>query len=866
MMRTRPFPVLPAALLLAGALSAQTTQTLWVVPHTHWEGAVFKTREEYLDIGLTNILKALMLLNKHPEYRFALDQAAYVKPFLERFPEQAPAFRQFVREGRLQIVGGADVMHDNNMPGPESIVHQLLYGKTYYRNALGVDVTTGWAIDTFGHNAQMPQILKLAGFQSYWFRRGVPSLNLPSEFLWRGIDGTAIPAFWLPHGYGMFHDAPANALQFAAFAKDRFASLTPYARGNDRVALAGADVSDPEEYLPGMVQQFNREGAPFRIRFGTPAEYEQAVAARAEKRTVLDGDLNPIFQGIYSSRIQIKQTIRNLETLLTAAEKLNVIADWLGKSADRDGLERAWEPMLFNQTHDLASGVMVDKVFDDTMHGYQFSGRLAQEMIDTRLEAISAHIDTRGDGVPVVVFNTLGWPRTDLAEIEVGFSESGVDGLVLTDSGNNAVPLQVLQQERYGNGGFRRVKLAFVARDIPALGYAVFHLQTRQSAGDPTAAVHELSTGSPAYEDTGSIENEYYRATFNLWNDAMTSLKLKATNWEALAGPANVVAQEQDGGDVWELNGLLNGGRMIAMTTPQGPPGRDRAHFSNEWVGGSSSVHNGPVISEFRGSHPFGAGLFSTTVRMYFGMRRIDITTELVNNDRLVRYRVLFPTSLSTGKNVQEIPFGAIERPPAREFPAQNWMAWGDGTNGVALLNRGLPGNNTAAGTMMLSLLRSTKIIGYAYYGGYEPGVSSDSALELGAKHTFHYALLPYTGDWSEAGVYRAGLEFNHPLLVRKAAAHSGTLPKRWGFLTVSHPNVVTSALKPGPDGSAILRVYEAAGRNTRGIRIAFAPALEAVSESSLTENAGRNVGVSDGVLLDLRAYEIKTYKLKLRR
>src|SRR6185369_11558666 len=79
--------------------------TLYYIPHTHWEGAVFKTREEYLDMGLPNILKALRLLKQYPDYKFALDQVAYFRPFLERYPEEVGAFRNFIAEGRLEIVG-----------------------------------------------------------------------------------------------------------------------------------------------------------------------------------------------------------------------------------------------------------------------------------------------------------------------------------------------------------------------------------------------------------------------------------------------------------------------------------------------------------------------------------------------------------------------------------------------------------------------------------------------------------------------------------------------------------------------------------------------------------------------------------------
>src|SRR5215831_17604255 len=166
-------PFLPGLISLIFALRVHATDqsrpTLYYIPHTHWEGAVFKTREEYLDVGLINILKAVRLLQKYPEYKFALDQVAYFRPFLERYPEEAAAFRKFVAEGRLEIVGGMDVMPDDVKPGGELLVRQMMYGKQWCRDNLGVDVTVAWLLDTFGHHPQMPQLLKLAGFKSFWF-------------------------------------------------------------------------------------------------------------------------------------------------------------------------------------------------------------------------------------------------------------------------------------------------------------------------------------------------------------------------------------------------------------------------------------------------------------------------------------------------------------------------------------------------------------------------------------------------------------------------------------------------------------------------------------------------------------------------
>ncbi len=852
--------------------AAAKKDTFWFIPHTHWEGAVFITREDYLQTGLSNILRALKMLKADASYRFTLDQACYVKPFLERYPEEEAAMRKLIAEGRLAIVGGMDVMPDVNMPSGESFVRQILYGKGYFREKLGVDVTVGWQLDTFGHHPQVPQIMKAAGFTSFWFFRGVPSMETPSEFFWKGIDGSQIPAFWLPHGYAITYGSPAKLPEFVEFMKGRFHMLNPQSRGPDRVGPAGADVCEPEEHVPGLVEQFNRQpNAPFHLRLAVPTDFEKAVSTRTD-RPVLALDLNPIFQGAYSSRIELKQHQRNLERLLTTAEKLAVLEQWLGspvqtsevsKTSEVFGcgsaaLWRAWEPVLFNQTHDLASGVMTDRVYDDTLGSYQFSKRLADELVDTGLERVAAKIDTQGDGIPVVVWNTLGWSRTDVAEADLGIADTDVRDLALLDSAGQPVPHQTLAAERYSGGGLLRAKIAFIARDVPAMGYAVYRAKP-QRAGAPSS-----SAAGPGKEP-GVIENEHYRATFNVASGAMTGLVVKAGNWQALAGPA-VVSREQDRGDLWELYRPLDGGSRIAMTGKQPVPQLGKAIFSSDFSAVAGSVVAGPVFSEFNVTHPFGNGTFATNVRLYAGLRRIDIRTQIVNNEKFVRYQALFPTSIRNGRNVHEIPFGAVERPAAIEFPAQNWVDYGDGKQGVALLNRGLPGNLTTDGTMMLSLARSTAIVAYGFGGGYGPGMSSDSGFELGKQLTFDYAIVPHAGDWREAGIYRAGLEFNNPLIVRKALPHAGSLPKRWGLLEVSHPNVVLSALKPGPGGAAILRIYEAAGTPSPQVKIGLRAKLLAAEEVNLMEDPGRKLAIAnDAVTLDLGAFQIKTLKLQLQ-
>ena len=503
----------------------------------------------------------------------------------------------------------------------------MQYGKDYCRKALGIDVDVAWMLDTFGHSPQLPQLLSLGGFKSFWFCRGVPNDKGPSEFFLKGLDGTTEPTFWLPGFYGLLYGPPRDQKGFDKFFIDRFNSLNNNAKGPERVGLAGVDVSEPEDYVTPLVREFNKNPAsPITIRYSVPSEFAKVVAKR--KDTPAESyDLNPIFPGTYSSRVELRQTAKRLETKLLDVEQVSALANLVGSPAADAAIWQAWEPVLFNQTHDLASGTMNDHVYADTVKSYDFSERLANEATTTRWDSFAAHIDTTGPGSPIVVFNPQGWARTDVVDVDLGFADNGLTAVKVVDGAGASLPIQVSSMTQYGDKALRRVKLSFLARDVPACGYATFRVLP--DVGQTQA--QEAGAGGNA------IENEFYKVTVDVKTGAITSVFDKGQNAEMLSGPANVVLRNVDKGDLWTLYRTLDGAEFLPNYGVQKAPGAPSPVLSSDFSDKPGTFLQGPVFSEFSVSHPFGSGKFSTRVRLAQGVRRIDIETELVNTEKHVR-------------------------------------------------------------------------------------------------------------------------------------------------------------------------------------------------------------------------------------
>jgi alpha-mannosidase len=834
------------------------------IPHTHYDAEVFLTRAETFEIGYSVALGALAAMRADPTFKFVLDQTCYIEPFLKAYPEERAFFDQMVREGRLEITCGMHAMPDVNIPSGESFIRQVLSGKGWTERELGVEVRCGWLLDTFGQHPQIPQLMVKCGFDQNLFQR-IGTWDGPTEYWWQGIDGTKLFCHWMRDSYCVLFPAPANLHEFKKFVDTRLKQLKQHALTPHLLAVSGADLSHVQPHVSRIFAEYNRTYDDLEFVIATPSEYFRTIRGLAEFPT-LEGDLNPLFQGTYSARIAIKQWNRRMETLLGDTEWLDAWAALLGHPSLAPRLEEAWEGVLFNQFHDIICGSQVDKVYANVIDRYKASAEVAGRCRETALERLCAGIDTGGDGIPVVVFNPLSWDRDDAVECAVGFSEKDVFEVEVRNAAGERMHCDLLSAERYETGGIKRATLLFIARGVPALGYEVFRVgrETGERPESPLSSNQPDVFMADVHRDV--IENEFYRVEIDAWNGAILSLVEKSTGWEVIPRDrpyGGTVVRELDNGNFWEYNGHCKGDAFHPMNRehPLPAPDSNRATFSHQY-GGDGRVRNGRARTEYNVNFAFDGGFFATRVRLYAGIPRIDVHTTLVNQKERVRYRMALPTTLAEGTATREIPFGAIDQPRG-EFPAQNWMDYGDGAKGIAVLNRGLPGNNVHDGVVLLSLLKCTSIAeGYGEVGGFSKSTKTSDGYELGVTHAFDYALAPHAGDWRQAAVYRRGLEFNHPLIAVKTAAHAGPLEPRASLFTVSAPNVVVSAVKTGADGT-VVRVYEAEGRPARGVRLTSAVPVRSVAETDLIEKNPQPLSVDgQAVTFDLGAFEIKTFVL----
>ena len=310
-----------------------------VVSHTHWDREWYLTFEEFRYWLVQCLDQLLGIMEYEPGYRFMLDgQVIPLLDYLAIRPEYKATFKRFIYGGRLQV-GPWYTQPDEFLASGEALVRNLLLGRRI-GNDFGRVMTEGYLPDSFGHISQLPQILRGVGIETAFMMRGA---DLAAEkagaldFLWEAPDGSQVFTHVMEAGYcsGAFltdhptiPPSPIIELQKRGLLPQGESPLIGLLhllkeRSSTKTMLIpnGCDHLCPQAEILEVLRRLNKQLSDVHLQQGTLTEYVNAVRRADPPLSVIRGELraskyHPVLNGVYSTRMYLKQKNVLLQTLL----------------------------------------------------------------------------------------------------------------------------------------------------------------------------------------------------------------------------------------------------------------------------------------------------------------------------------------------------------------------------------------------------------------------------------------------------------------------------------------------------------------------------------------------------------------------
>lgn len=161
------------------------TKTLHMIGNAYIDPVwLWLWQEGYQEV-LASFRSALDRMEEDPDFCFTVSSAAFYA-WVERVdPGMFEQIQARVAEGRWELAGGWWIEPDCNVPGGESFVRQALYAQRYFQQKFDRRAHVGFAVDSFGHHATLPQLLIKSALDAYIFMRPGPhEKGLPGRLIW----------------------------------------------------------------------------------------------------------------------------------------------------------------------------------------------------------------------------------------------------------------------------------------------------------------------------------------------------------------------------------------------------------------------------------------------------------------------------------------------------------------------------------------------------------------------------------------------------------------------------------------------------------------------------------------------------------
>lgn len=725
---------------------------------------------------------ALDRMNEDTQFRFVSSSAAFYDWVEKSDPAMFEEIKARVKEGRWRVVGGWWIQPDCNIPSGESFVRQALYGQRYFREKFGVLATTGYNVDSFGHNAMLPQILRKAGLRYYVFLRPMPhEKGLPNRlFWWESDDGSRVLAFRIPYEYLSWgKEVDAHVQRCADELKAPFdEGMCFYGVGNHG--------GGPTRENIASIHRLNADPAAPTLRFSDTDTFFESVLARELPIPVVHDELQHHASGCYAAHSGIKRWNREAEHRLIAAEKFAAVAACVtGQPYPGAALAHAWKGVLFNQFHDIMAGTSLEIAYDDARHLHGEAMATADRALNYAAQALAWNIDIPDEAgaQPLVVFNPHAWQSRVNVECQV----RGLPAqYALRDDQGRTIPVQEVQSWATAGG---QKRLSFIA-DLPPLGYRTYRIVPASAPPPAESALRASDT---------TLENRRLRLIIDPTTGCIASLYDKIAGIEVFQDQAARPVVIDDPSDTWSHN-VFRFQDMIGTFTLQRV----------------ALVESGPVRAVLRVTSTYERSTLVQDFTMYSDLDQIDVHVTVDWREQQKMLKLRFTVNQIFMRATYEIPYGHIQREnTGDEEPGQRWLdlsgtVRATGTQyGLSLLNDGKYSFDVNVRDIGLTVLRSPI---YAHHIPAQPQAGQSYRHIDQGEQRFTYSLLPHAGGWESAGTVQRAAELNQRPVVLLATFHAGPLPQSAGYAHSTPDNVLISVVKQAEDGGdLIVRAYETA-------------------------------------------------------
>ncbi len=837
---------------------AGNKSTLYLVATAHldsqWNWTVQDSIRQFVpDTFRTNIA----YFKKYPHYTFSWEGAIHYMWFKEYYPDEWPEVQKYVAEDRWRLAGSWINAVDTNMPSPESLFRQTLYAQRFFRQEFKKQSRDIYLPDCFGFAFSLPSVAAHAGLQSFSTQKLTWGRPIPFPIgRWKGVDGSEIVAELNP---GNYVTRITEDIVPASTNGSRNPNAKPYWTGDPTPVGDGQSLEfkyfgtgdvgggPTEESVQFVEKALASQNPALEVRNTSPDQLvKDLTPAQRAALPEYDGELilKTHGTGCYTSQTAMKAFNRQNELLADSAERAAVAAEYVGGLGyPSTRLREAWIRFLWHQFHDDMTGTCIPQAYqfswnDELASLNQFAG-----VLTSSTSAVSSLLDTRGQGVPVVVFNPISSSRRDVVDATVRLTAPATGVRVVDGATGRAVPSQVVGTTASGT------RILFVA-EAPSVGFRVYHV-TAGAAGAPAPSSLKVTATT--------LENNRLSVKIDA-NGDIASIYDKDAKRELLRAPVMLELRDDPSASwpAWE----------VLYDTVQAPA---REYVANPTM---RIVERGPARVGIEITRHAAGSTFVQTVRLSEGGDRVDVENLVDWKSPNSLLKASFPLAAANPKATYDLGLGTIARsnnePDQYEVPAQKWADITDtsGAFGVGILNDSKYGwDKPADDTLRLTLIHTPKPrASYTY----------QSSNDLG-RHRFTFAIAGHAGDWRRGRLPLRAAELNQPLLAFQAGAHDGALGRSFSMLTVDDASgqVAAVALKKAEDSDEIIvRLQERYGMAARPT-LRFAGRITAAREVNGAEEpmapialpAGRGGAPAESAAslsIDLKPYQPRAIAVRL--